>query len=470
MDTEKQKKIELFEKYKVPKAIITLCTPTVLSMLATVVYNMVDTFFIGMTKDPYQVAAIGLSAPVFLLLMALGNIFGLGGGSYISRMLGKRDYEEVLRASSFSFYTCIGFSVLVGSTLIIFLPQILHLLGTSGYTYQPARGYLFYIALGAPAICLSITLSSIIRSEGAAKHSMIGVIIGTIANIILDPIMILNMGHGVKGAAIATVIANILTLSYYIFYLIKKTSFLTIALKYYSAKKKILRNVFLIGTPISFNNILMSISFILLNNIAAPYGDNVIAGISVALRVSSIIIMFFIGVSQGLQPFVAYNYSAKNTKRMNSAIKFTLTVGMIIALCMSVVGIIFSSQLIAIFIDNEGVIKYGVLFLRAACTSSVFIPILFVISGTFQAMGKAKPAFLMMISRQGFIFLPTLLILNSHFGENGIFWAQPTADFLAAILAISLYIIVYRKVHNKEKLHKEKFYSEEHHHKSEQDI
>lgn len=445
MDAEKQKKIELFEKYPIPKAIVTLSTPTVLSQLATFIYGVVDTFFIGMTKDPYQVAAIGLAAPIFLLLMALGNIFGIGGGSYISRTLGKRDYEQVFRISSFSIYTCIGFSLLASSILIIFLPNILHLLGTSEYTYEPAKGYIFYLALGSPAICVSLALNSIIRSEGAAKHSMIGIMIGTITNIILDPIMIINMNMGVKGAAIATVIANILTLSYYVFYLTKKTSFLTIALKYYSIKKEILKNVFLIGTPVSFNNILMSTSFIILNNVAAPYGDNVIAGISVALRVHSIVVMFFIGMSQGLQPFVAYNYSAKNFKRMNTAIKFTISVGITIALVMATLGLLLAPKLIAIFINDEGVIKYGVLFLRAACTTAIFIPILFSITGTFQATGKAKPAFCMMISRQGFIFLPTLLIANHYFGENGIFWAQPTADCLAAMLAICLYILVYKK-------------------------
>ena len=447
MNKEKEKKIELFEKYTIPHAITKLCTPTVLSMLATVVYNMVDTFFVGQTKDPFQVAAIGLTAPVFLLLMSVGNIFGLGGGSYIARMLGKRDYDEALRTSSFSFYSCIAFSIFAGIILIAFLDPILGLIGTSKDTYQYARSYLFFIALGAPAICLSLALSSIIRSEGASKHSMIGIIIGTVTNIILDPIMILYMDMGVTGAAIATVIGNMLSVLYYIYYLIKKTSFLTIAYAYYSTKKEILRNVFLIGTPVSLNNILIGISFIVLNNYASLYGDDVIAGAGISGRVFSIVVMLFVGISQGLQPFVAYNFASKNYRRMNAAIKFTLFVGIIIALIMTFFGRIFSTQLISLFMkDNPEVIKYGVLFLNASATVSILIAIQFIIGGTFQAMGKPKPAFFIMVSRQGLVFFPTLIIGNHFFGINGIVWAQPIADLVATFFSITLYTIVYTRM------------------------
>ncbi len=443
---QKQRKIDIFEKYPIPKAMITLCVPTLLGMIATIIYNMVDTFFVGKTGDPAQVAAVGLSAPILMYMMALGNVFGLGGGSYIARMLGKHDYDEVLRTSSFSFYGCVVFSIVFGIVGLLFLDPILNSIGTSPQTYEHTRSYLFYLFLGTPAMCLPITLSNVVRAEGAAKHSMIGIMIGTFTNIILDPIMIFSMNMGVAGAAVATVIGNLLAALYFIYYLIKKTSFLTIAYNYFSTKKEVLRNVFFVGTPISINNIIMAFSFMVLNNFVAPYGDNAIAGASVSSRVFSVVIMLFVGVSQGLQPFVSYNYSSENYKRMNAAIKFTLTVCVILGAVLTIFNISLSDKLIAIFIAEENVIYYGKMFLDACSTICVFVAVQFIIAGIFQAMGKPKQAFFIMISRQGLVFIPVLIIFDRVFQLQGVVWAQPMADAISAIISIILYVVTYQRI------------------------
>ncbi|MDO6992388.1 MATE family efflux transporter [Brachyspira innocens] len=443
------KKIELFENYPVHKALMTLALPTILGMLVNVFYNMVDTFFVGKTGDPNQVASVSLCMPIYLLLMAFGNIFGIGGGSYISRKLGAKDYESVKKISSFAFYASIIVGFISMAVYLIFMKDILKISGASPNTYQFSKDYLVIVAFGAPFVVNQMAMGQIVRAEGSSKEAMIGMMIGTVVNIVLDPIMILYMNMGVAGAALATIIGNACSTFYYIYHILRKKSFLSIHFKDFSMHKDIIINVFSIGIPVSINNILMSASNILINNLAAGYSDNVVAGLGVAQRIFTLVILVFIGLSQGLQPFVGYNFASKNYKRMNAAIKISCVVSVVIGFLLLGLSLIFGRWSVGVFINNEEVIDYGVKFLVASYAIAPIIGFQFVFMSTFQALGKSIPSLVLSLSRQGIAFVPTILIGTKLFGINGIIWAQPIADIVSVALATVMYIYIYKKMKRK---------------------
>ncbi|WP_300716474.1 MATE family efflux transporter [uncultured Brachyspira sp.] len=449
------KKIDLFENYPVSKALITLALPTILGMLVNVFYNMVDTFFVGQTGDPNQVAAVSLCMPIYLLLMAFGNIFGIGGGSYISRKLGSKDYESVKKISSFSFYASIIVGFISMAVYLVFMNNILKISGASQNTYQFSKDYLMIVAFGAPFVVNQMAMGQIVRAEGSSKEAMIGMMMGTIINIILDPIMILYMNMGVAGAALATIIGNACSSIYYIHHILRKKSFLSIHFKDFSLHRDYTFNIFAIGIPVSINNILMSASNILINNLTAVYGDNAVAGLGVAQRIFTLVILVFIGLSQGLQPFVGYNFASKNYKRMNAAIKISCIVSAAIGFLLLGLSLIFGRLAVAVFINNEEVIDYGIKFLVASYLIAPIIGFQFIFMSTFQALGKPIPSLILSISRQGIAFVPTILIGTKLFGVNGIIWAQPIADIVTVLIAAIMYIYIYRKM-KREALKQEK--------------
>ncbi|MDD3382390.1 MAG: MATE family efflux transporter, partial [Bacilli bacterium] len=242
---------KIFEDYPIPKAILTLAIPTILGMLITVVYNLVDAFFIGQTGDTFQVAAVSLVMPFFYTMMAVGGIFGIGGGTYISRLLGKKQVDQAKNVSVFCFYTCILFSIILTIILFGFREPILKLLGTSLDTHGFAREYYLVLVYGAVSIVMQYCLGHILRAEGATANVMIGLLIGAVVNIILDPILILNLSLGIKGAAIATVIGNVCSVIYCIIYLLKGKTVLSIDLKRFFIKKDTVLSIIKIGIPAS---------------------------------------------------------------------------------------------------------------------------------------------------------------------------------------------------------------------------
>ena len=438
---------DIFEKYSIPKAVLSLALPTMLSMLVTVIYNLADTFFVGQTGDPNQVAAVTLSTPIYFIMLSISNIFSIGGASYISRLLGKKEYDKVKKVSAFCVYGGAFIAIIASLIVLVFLPFILKLIGTSPETYEFSKDYIIILAIGSVFICLQIIFSGIVRSEGAAKQSMIGMSIGTILNIILDPIFIINFDMGVSGAAIATVIGGVASTIYYIIYLLKtKKTNLTLSIKHFSAEKDIVKNVLMIGIPVSINNLLMSLSTIVLNNFAATYGDNIVAALGIASRINMISILLFVGLSQGIQPFIGYNFSAKNFKRMNGAIKFSSVFSVIIGSIILTFLMMTSEIISKLFINNEEVIPYAKSFINVLMSTAPFVGIMFVFMGTLQAMGKAIPSLILSVCRQGLIYIPVIIIGNALLGLDGIVWAQPSADTVTTFLAIIFYLGVYKKI------------------------
>ena len=322
---------DLFEKVPVPKAVATMAVPTMISMLVVVIYNMADTFFIGQTQDPLQVAAVSLATPVFMIFMALGNLFGIGGSSAISRALGEKHKERAWHISSFCCYGALGLGVIVAIFSVLGMEVILRLIGASENTIGFARKYLLIISIGAPTILFSTAFANILRGEGAARESMVGNLLGTIVNIVLDPVMILMLGWGVTGAALATIIGNIAACLFYLQYFLRKKSTLSISWKYFKVGEGIAKSVVAIGIPASLNNILMSFANIILNQALVGYGDTPVAAMGVAMKSNMLVVLLQIGLCVGIQPLIGYNYGAGNKKRLmqvitnfiNNALKFT---------------------------------------------------------------------------------------------------------------------------------------------------
>ncbi|MDR0315219.1 MAG: MATE family efflux transporter [Oscillospiraceae bacterium] len=435
----------IFEKMPIPKAVAKLAVPTIMSMLVTIAYNLADIFFVGQLNDSVQVAAVTISMPVFMVLMAIGNIFGIGSASYISRLLGVKEYTSVKQTSSFSFYTCLIVGLLTMAAGIPTLDYIVRLIGANDASFSYAYDYLLIILIGAPFIMLSFSLSQIIRAQGAAKESMIGMMIGTVLNIVLDPIMILNMGMGVTGAALASIISNAVSVLYYIFYLIKKSEFLSISLKYYKLSANMISNILKIGAPASLTNLLMSISSILLNNYAVLYGNNVVAALGIVNRIHMLPALVLMGLAQGVAPIVGYNYSAGNMKRMQGTVKFTAITALILGSLLTLMLFFAGEYAIQLFIDDSSVIKLGATFLRIMISSVPFLSVLFLLNSTFQAFGKGIPSLLLSVSRQGFVFIPLLILGNRFFEMYGIVFAQPIADIFSAVMSVIMGITIFKK-------------------------
>ena len=441
---------DLFEKAPVPKAVATMAVPTMISMLVVVIYNMADTFFIGQTKDPLQVAAVSLATPVFMIFMALGHLFGIGGSSAISRALGERRKDRAWHISSFCCYGSLGLGVMVAVISVLGMEQILHLIGASENTIGFARQYLTIISIGAPTIMFSTAFANILRGEGASRESMVGNLLGTIVNIILDPVMILGLGWGVSGAALATIIGNIAACFFYISYYVRGKSMLSIHVKDFRMGEGIAASVAAIGIPASLNNILMSFANIILNQALVGYGDTPVAAMGVALKSNMLVVLLQIGLCVGIQPLIGYNYGSGNKKRLMQVFKFTGVVSVIMGMLLTLFMIIARKTMIQVFINDEEVVSYGIRMVVALQLSAPFIGILFLCINTIQGMGKALPSLILTVCRQGLIFIPLIFILNALLGLDGVIYAQPAADYLSILVGIMICVHLFRSMEHRE--------------------
>lgn len=441
---------ELFEKAPIPKAVATMAIPTIITMLVVVVYNMADTFFIGQTGDAMKVAAVSQATPVFMIFMALGNLFGIGGSSAISRALGEKNLSRVKHLSSFCCYGSLGLGVIMLVGFLLGMPGILHMIGASKNTIGFAEEYLTCIAFGGPFIMFSTAFGNILRGEGAAKQSMIGNMIGTVINIILDPIMILGFGWGVTGAAVATVLGNLAACLFYLSYFMKKNTVLSISPKYFSMGHGIMSSVFAIGVPASLNNILMSFSNIVLNNVLSHYSDNAVAAMGVAMKANMIVVLLQIGLCAGIQPLIGYNYGARNIKRLKRIFWFTGGCSVIMGTVLTILMVIARSSIIHAFIDDAAVVDQGIKMMIALQLSGPVIGILFLGINTLQGMGKAVPSLVLTVCRQGLVFIPSIFILNKIFALNGVIYAQAVADYVSIVIATLLCLGIFRTLGKKE--------------------
>lgn len=445
MDDKVKNRKDLFENAPIPKVVAAMGIPTVVSMLVTVIYNMADTYFIGQTNDENQIAAVSIATPVFLIFMALGNLFGIGGSSEIARSLGQKNQKRAKKISAFCCYGGIAVGLVMLAVYMAAMEPILIMIGAKPETMGYARDYLSYVSFGGVFIIFSVAFSNIVRAEGSSKEAMIGNMIGTVVNLVLDPVMILLLGWGVKGAAIATVIGNICASLYYIIYFRKKSTLLSISPRDFYLKGNSYGNVFAIGIPASLNNILMSISNIILNNFLVKYGNDKVAGMGIAMKINMFVVLLQIGLCAGVQPLIAYNYGAGNSDRMKKVIRFTAGSAVGLGCILTLIVVILRMPLVHAFIDKEAVIDAGIMMLQALMVSGPVLGILFTCINTLQGMGEALFSLILTFCRQGLVFVPLLFILDSAVGLKGIIYAQPLADYISIFIATAITIACIKK-------------------------
>lgn len=429
---------ELFESAFVPKAYMKLALPVVLSMMVSLVYNMVDTYFIALTGKQELVAGVSLAAPIFTLMIAFGDIFGLGGSSLISRLFGEKREEEAKRASAFCLWAAIGFGIFVTIVLLVFRTPILKLLGTDAATFEYAGEYYTWIAVGAASIILGLVPSNILRTEGLAMQAMAGSILGSIVNIILDPVFIFGLGQGAAGAAMATVTGNVIADVYYIYVMNKKAKRLSVSLKEIKIPGTMIRDILVIGIPASITNLMQSIMIMITNHYLIAYGTDKVAAMGIALKANMISAFILVGFAFGGQPLVGYNYGARNKKRLKEILRFAYLFEAGLALVFTISISVFAPAIIKIFMNQSDIITNGAMMLRFQQLGMVFMAVTLVSTCVCQSVGSAAGAFALSISRQGVLYAISLMVLNAIFGYTGIIATQACADVLTAVIALAI--------------------------------
>lgn len=437
---DNNKSLEVFEKAPVHRAVFQNALPAMAAMLMVLIYNLADTFFIGQTHDDFQVAAVSLATPVFLLFMAVGSVFGMGGTSAISRALGEGRKDYAKRVCSFCMWGCIGIGIGMSVLFLIFMDQILALIGASGDTWEYAKTYLTIVSLSGPFVLIANCYSNVIRAEGQSGRAMMGQLLGNLLNVILDPIMILVFKWDITGAAIATAIGNVVGAGYYILYFLSGKSTLSIRLKDFTIKNQVASGVLSIGIPAALGSLLMSISQIIMNSQMARYGDMALAGIGVAMKVTMITGMVCIGLGQGIQPLLGYCVGAKKWDRYKSALRFSLLFAFVLSTVLTGICYLFTNQIVNVFLTDAEAFDYGTSFVRILLSTSFLFGVFYVLTNALQACGAATESFIVNISRQGLIYIPVMFILGAVFQETGLVWAQPVADILSLIIALILSI------------------------------
>ena len=432
-------KNDLFETMPVPRAYMRLALPVMMSSVLMLVYNMVDMYFIARTGNTNLVAGVSLCAPVFTFMIAMGDIFGLGGASVISRLFGQKRDDDGRRLSVFCFLGSVFVGVIIAAVLLLTSSTMLRLLGANQDTISFASGYYFWIAAGAPFIIFSLVPTNLLRTEGWATAAMIGSVTGSIVNMILDPVFIFTLGMGAAGAAIATVIGNICADIFYLWFIMNRSEKLSVSPKGFHISGNEAGQIFRIGIPSSITNIMQSIGIMLLNNFLLPYGNETIAAMGIVSKITMIVIMIMVAFSFGGQPLYGYLYGANNKSRMKETIRFAYMLVCGMGLALSVVIFAFAPKMISFFLNDQAVIETGTPMLRIVLAGMPFIGYTMVTTCIFQSVGKASGAFALSAARQGYIYAVMLFALSAIFGYKGVVSAQPAADMMTAALAFFLY-------------------------------
>ena len=418
-------------------------------MIVSLVYNMVDTYFIALTGVQELVAGVSLVAPMFTLMIAFGDIFGLGGSSVISRLLGEKKDNEAKKTCAFCIWVSLVFGLCISAILLLFRTQILGLLGVSNVTYEYANAYYTWIAIGAVSIIFSMVPSNILRTEGLAVQSMAGSIIGSIVNIIFDPIFIFGLNQGAAGAAMATVLGNIIADIYYVYAVIKKSKRLTCSPSHMKITGRRVKDILMIGIPASITNIMQTFMMVMTNNFLLPYGTDKVAAMGIALKVNMITALVLVGFAFGGQPLVGYNYGAKNEKRLKNILKFAYLFEIGLGLLFTIIMCIFAPQIIKVFMDKPDIITNGAMMLRFQQMGMIFMSVTLISTCVCQAVGNAGGAFVLSISRQGVIYVLALLIMSNVFGYTGVLVSQACSDVVTALIAAVIMLKIMKKLTNK---------------------
>ena len=438
---QKDERLVLFEDTPILQAIAKLAIPTILSSLVMVIYNLADTYFVGMLNNPIENAAVTLAAPVLLAFNAVNNLFGVGSSSLMSRALGRQDYDLVHKSSSIGFYCSIFFAALISIGSLLFSSQLLTLLGASAETFESTYGYLKWtVIFGAVPAILNVVMAYLVRAEGSALHASIGTMSGCLLNIILDPIFILPWGFnmGATGAGLATCISNCVACLYFfvLLYVRRHKTFVSISFKQFSLDKVVLLAIFAVGLPAAIQNLLNVTGMTILNNLTSGFGTDAVAAMGITQKINQVPVQIAMGLSQGIMPLVSYTYSSGNIKRMRTTISTAMKISLGFILVVTVGYFIGADILVRLFMNNQTIIDYGSRLLRGFCLAMPFVTIDFLAVGVFQAVGMGKEALIFAILRKVVLEIPALLILNMIYPLYGLSYAQFVAEVILAIAAI----------------------------------
>ena len=429
----------IFDTNHLVRTYFKLALPVVFSMVVTLVYNLADTYFIAQTNDALLVAGVSLCAPLFTMLMAIGNIFGQGGSSLIARLLGGGEKGSARRVSAFCFYLSILTGVVIAVPMLLLRQPILALLGASDKTITHAEAYYAVIVAGAPLLILSFIHTNLMRSEGMSTLSMVGTVSGSLLNIALDPIFISVLGWGARGAALATVMGYVLTDVLCLIFVMKKSDALSVDIRMARVTGPELGQILSVGTTAAITNIATSVCVVFMNQFLLPYGDEKIAALGIVLKVSMVVQLILVGFSFGGVPLFGYLFGAGERGRLKKLLRFCTAFLCALALAESVAVFLLAGSLMGVFIDNAAIISDGAVMLRWQIAGMVCCAVVLLYTCLFQACGKALQALALSLSRQGVIFVLVFVVATRLAGYEGFLVAQPAADLISAALALVLF-------------------------------
>ena len=422
-------------KESITKLIAVLSVPTILSMLVTNIYNLVDTAFVGRLGTS-QSGAVGVIFGYMSILQAVGFMFGQGAGSISARLLGAKDETRASRIASTGILCSFGFGVLMSLVTLPLLDRIILWLGSTETIAPYARQYLTWILIAAPAMTGGYTLNNLLRFEGKASLGMIGLMTGAILNIVLDPLLMFVLNLGIAGAAMATAFSQIVSFLILLSMFLRRKVTIQLSLRHVDLRPKTVGNIITTGFPSMVRQVLNSVATILLNSNASVFGDEAVAAMSIVSRISFFVFALALGIGQGFQPVCAYNFGAKKYARLRSAFWTTVMMAEAILILMSAVGLVFSDQLVAVFRNDPRVIEIGTRALKLQLLTLLFLPFTMAVEMLYQSTGNRLGASLLSSARSGLFFIPSLLILSAIRGLAGIQEAQPLAYVLSFPLAL----------------------------------
>lgn len=455
-----RKETEIFENYSIPKAVAALALPTVITQIITIIYNFADTWYVGLTNNSAAIAALSVCMPIYVLMAAIANLFGIGASSVISRSLGARMPEKARRAFSFAFWGGIVVSILYSVIILLFRSELAYLIGGDADSFDFIQKYMFWtMIIGSLPTVLNSLFGHLIRSVGASKQASFGMSMGAVMNIILDPIfmfVLLPKGHEVEGAAIATMLSNCCATLYFFFYLkqVKDSPVFTLAPSYALEDCKVWAEVLSIGLPAALSTSLAMLSNIFANSLVSNYGSKAVAGMGIAKKINTLAFNITLGLTQGVLPLIGYNYAAKKYKRMKDIVLFTLGVALSFT-CFCVLLFEFNREfLVQFFIKDQETIYEGQRFLSIIALGVPLCAITYTMNTVFQATGQRKKSFILSILRKGLLDIPLMFLFRGMFERLGVVMATPVAEGISAIIAFVLFIPMVKELLNEEKITK----------------
>ena len=444
MKKSSEKNNELFTTMPVGQAVAKLAIPTVVSQIIVILYSLADTFLIGQIGDPNQIAALSITYPIYTLLTAVANLFGIGANSLIARSLGRHDENTARQASSFSFWGSLAVTAVLAIILAVFMRPILLFFGADSYTFGFTADYLLWVFVvgGLPTVA-GLTLGHLVRAVGKTKEAGIGLTIGGVMNIILDPVFIFVFDMQVAGAAVATMLSNVISMLYFFWVLAKMrhSTVVTLSLKKFTMAKKISWGTLSVGFPAALSVLLVSVSIALLNGLLLRHeGGNILsAAYGVTSKCGTIALHISIGIAQGVMPLIGYSYGAQDHKRVHAVCKLSFKILLIFSVIFLVIVQLLPGPIVRLFIDHAETIEVGSVFMRCWSWCVVGMSLFNMYNSIFQAVGKWKTSLFLAVLRLGIIFTALSLILDALFGVTGLMWVQAITDTLSCLIAMALY-------------------------------